>query len=96
MPIFLCLMALLKLMKSSSAVNHSAKAYADNDVHSNTAESYLSILERARIGVFHYMSHTHLPRYLDEASFRWSNRTPKKLLRKRANVRHCGRRFHLC
>ncbi|MAF94149.1 MAG: hypothetical protein CMM60_00050 [Rhodospirillaceae bacterium] len=64
-------------------VNHSAKEYAVGDIHSNTAESYLSILERARIGVFHYMSHTHLPRYLNEASFRWSNRIPQKTTKKK-------------
>jgi len=61
-----------------SSVNHSAKEYARGDVHNNTAESFNSILERAKQGVFHYMSHQHLPRYLNEIGFRWDHRTPKK------------------
>ncbi|CAB1075410.1 ISSpo8, transposase, partial [Olavius algarvensis Delta 1 endosymbiont] len=48
------------------SVNHSAKEYARGDVHNNTAESFNSILERAKQGVFHYMSSKHLPRYLNE------------------------------
>ena len=55
---------------------------ADGDVRSNTAELYLAILERARIGVFHYISHTHLPRCLNEVSFRLSNRIPKNYYEK--------------
>jgi transposase-like protein len=61
-----------------SYVNHSAKEYAAGDVHCNTAESFGSLLERAKIGVFHYMSEQHLSRYINEASFRWTHRLPKK------------------
>ncbi len=59
-----------------SSVNHSAKEYARGDVHNNTAESFNSILERAKQGVFHYMSSKHLPRYLNEIGFRWDHRIP--------------------
>ncbi len=58
------------------SVNHSAKEYARGDVHNNTAESFNSILERAKQGVFHYMSSKHLPRYLNEIGFRWDHRIP--------------------
>ncbi len=61
-----------------SSVNHSAKEYARGDVHNNTAESFNSILERAKQGVFHYMSSKHLPRYLNEIGFRWDHRIPTK------------------
>jgi transposase-like protein len=59
-----------------SWVNHSSKEFARGDVHNNTAESFASLLERAKQGVFHYMSNKHLPRYLNEIDFRWDHRTP--------------------
>lgn len=59
-----------------SSVTHSAKEFARGDVHNNTAESFNSILERAKQGVFHHMSKQHLPRYLNEIGFRWDHRIP--------------------
>ncbi len=67
-----------KQFAGHSSVNHSAKEYARGDVHNNTAESFNSILERAKQGVFHYMSSQHLQRYLNEIGFRWDHRIPKK------------------
>lgn len=58
-------------------VNHSRKEYARGPVHNNTAESYNGILERMRIGVFHYMSVQHLGKYIDDASFRWNHKIPE-------------------
>ena len=66
-----------------SWVNHSAKEFARGDVHNNTAESFNSLLERAKQGVFHYMSQKHLSRYLNEIGFRWAQRTPKTIVTKR-------------
>ncbi len=43
-------------------------------VHNNTAESFNSLIERAKFGVFHMMSKKHLPRYLAEIMFRWNER----------------------
>ena len=60
------------------SVNHSAKEYARGNVHNNTAESFNSTLERAKQGVFHYMSKQHLQRYLNEIGFRWDHRMPVK------------------
>lgn len=66
-----------------SSVNHSAKEFARGNVHNNTAESFNSLLERAKQGIFHYMSPKHLPRYLNEIGFRWDHRIPlKKVTRK--------------
>lgn len=59
-----------------SHVNHSQREYSRGGTHSNTAESFSSIFERARIGVFHFFSDKHLSRYLNEAGFRWDNRVP--------------------
>ena len=41
-----------------------------------------SMLERAKTGVFHYMSKRHLQRYLDEIGFRWAHRTPMEKVTK--------------
>ena len=65
-----------------SWVKHSAKEFSRGDVHNNTAESFNSLLERAKQGIFHYMSPKHLPRYLNEIGFRWAQRMPKKIVTK--------------
>jgi hypothetical protein len=57
-----------------SYVNHSRGEYARGNVHSNTAESYGAILERAKRGVFHHLSTKHLYRYLNEFGFGWNQR----------------------
>ena len=67
-----------KLFLSHSWVNHSEKEYARGDVHNNTAESFNALLERAKMGVFHYLSKKHLQRYLNEIGFRWNHRVPVK------------------
>jgi hypothetical protein len=66
-----------KAYSGHSHVNHGRGEYARDNVHSNTAESYGAILERAKQGVFHYLSKMHLSRYLDEFDFRWNQREAK-------------------
>jgi len=63
-------------------VNHLRKEYVRNDVHVNTIESFSSLLERVKLGVFHHMSPKHLVRYLNEISFRWDHRTPEERVAK--------------
>ena len=63
-----------------STVNHQSKEYARGPVHNNTAESFGALIERAKQGVFHYMSHKHTCRYLDEIRFRWDHRLPEEKL----------------
>ena len=72
---------------SHSSVNHSAREYARGDAHSNTAESFGSMLERAKLGVFHHMSEKHLSRYLNEASFRWTHREGKEMRTKKGKLK---------
>ncbi|GAB4394734.1 MAG: hypothetical protein Tsb0032_22620 [Kiloniellaceae bacterium] len=63
------------------SVVHHKKEFAQRDddldevVHSNTAEAFGSMLERALIGVFHLVGKQHIYRYLDEAVFRWNQRS---------------------
>jgi len=54
------------------AVNHGKGEYARGDVHTNTAESFFSLLKRGVYGTFHHVSQKHLFRYATEFSFRWS------------------------
>jgi hypothetical protein len=63
-----------------STVNHLSKEYARGPVHNNTAESFGALIERAKQGVFHYMSRKHTSRYLDEISFRWDHRLEEQKL----------------
>jgi transposase-like protein len=48
--------------------------YARGDIHSNTAENFLSILKRGVVGTYHHWSETHLHRYLAEFDFRYSTK----------------------
>jgi transposase-like protein len=68
---------------SHSWVKHSMEEFARGDVHNNTAESFNSLLERAKLGVFHHLSKKHLPRYLDEVGFRWNHRIPTEKVTKK-------------
>ena len=70
-----------------SYVNHGAKEFARGDVHNNTAESFNSLVERAKYGIYHYMSQKHLQRYLDEIGFRWSHRTPEEKVTKKGKIK---------
>jgi hypothetical protein len=68
-------------------VVHSAKEFVRGEVHSNTADGIGSLLERARMGVWHRMSRKHLQRYLDEISFRWNCRV-KQEFKTKSGRRH--------
>ena len=56
-------------------VNHSLGEYVRGDVHTNTIESYFSILKRGITGTYHHVSRQHLKRYLAEFDFRYNERT---------------------
>lgn len=51
-------------------VNHSGKQYVHGNVHTNSIESFWSLLKRGYYGVYHYMSGKHLKRYIHEFSYR--------------------------
>ena len=63
-----------KQFASHETVQHSAKEYVRGDVHTNTIEGYFSIFKRGMRGVYQHCAEKHLQRYLDEFSFRYSNR----------------------
>jgi transposase-like protein len=55
-------------------VKHSQKEYVRGDVHTNTVESYFSLLKRGIIGTFHQVSRKHLPLYVAEFDHRYNHR----------------------
>jgi len=60
-------------------VNHSVKEYfrVNTDgtlAHTNTVESFFSLIKRGIYGAFHHVSRQHLHRYCDEFAFRWNHR----------------------
>jgi transposase-like protein len=55
-------------------VDHHRKEYVREDVHTNTAEGFFSLLKRGINGVYHHVSRGHLDRYCDEFSFRYNLR----------------------
>jgi transposase-like protein len=57
-----------------SSVNHGAGEYVRGNVHTNTVESYFSILKRAIYGTYHHVSQRHLKRYLAEFDFKYNER----------------------
>ncbi|MHB1220353.1 MAG: IS1595 family transposase [Alphaproteobacteria bacterium] len=60
--------------RAHHAVDHSKQYVRAFILHTNFAESYHSLLKRGLIGTFHNVSEKHLPRYLEEFSFRWNTR----------------------
>jgi len=61
-------------------VNHIKLEYVRaGDIHTNSVENFWSLFKRGVIGSFHKVSVKHLRRYLDEFTFRFSNRDAEDL-----------------
>ncbi len=64
-----------KDFKGHGTVNHSIKEYVRGGFwHTNTVESYFSILKRGITGNYQWVSAKHLKRYLGEFDFRYNTR----------------------
>ena len=71
-----------KLYKGHESVNHIALEYVrkgDKEVHINSLENFWSLFKRGVIGQYHQISVKHLHRYLNEFTFRFSNREAEDL-----------------
>jgi len=55
-------------------VRHAAEQYVVGSVHTNTIESFWSLLKRGVMGTYHNVSRKYLPLYLNEFVFRHNNR----------------------
>lgn len=53
--------------------------YVNGDAHTNTVESFWALLKRGIIGQYHKVSMKHLPKYVDEFSYRWNHRKDENL-----------------
>ena len=54
-------------------VKHSAGEYLPGAVHTNGVESFWSLLKRGYVGVFHFVSHKHLARYVHSGGLKVLN-----------------------
>lgn len=63
--------------KKHGVVVHSKGEYVAKDglTHTQTVESFFSLLKRGVFGSFHSVSEQHLQRYVDEFAFRWNTRS---------------------
>lgn len=70
-------------LRMSSFIKHQTvdhqQWYVDGDTHTNTIESFWAILKRGIVGQFHKVSLHHLPKYIDEFSFRFNNRNNSEI-----------------
>jgi transposase-like protein len=55
-------------------VNHGAGEFVRGDVHTNTAEGFISLLKRGIVGTFHHIGKGHLGKYVSEFEFRYNAR----------------------
>jgi transposase-like protein len=68
-----------KIFAGHETVKHGEGQYARMtkdgiNVHTNTGESFFSLLKRGHYGIFHQLSKKHLHRYCNEFGFRWDHR----------------------
>ena len=64
-----------KEFATHETVNHSIKEYARGDVTTNSVEGFFGIFKRGMVGVYQHCGEQHLQRYLNEFTFRYSNRS---------------------
>jgi transposase-like protein len=62
-------------------VTHSKGEYVVGAIHTNTIESFWSLLKRGIVDSYHKVSKEHLPAYVAEFEFRFNNRKNPHLLR---------------
>lgn len=58
-------------------VNHQEWYVADDGTHTNSIESFWALLKRGIVGQYHKVSLRHLPKYIDEFSYRFNHRNNK-------------------
>lgn len=68
----------IKTMMPHKSIDH-AVWYVNGEIHTNTIESFWSLLKRGIIGQYHKVSVRHLPKYIDEFCYRWNHNKQKGL-----------------
>jgi transposase-like protein len=59
---------------SHATIKHDLQVYVAGDVHTNTIESFWSLLKRGLYGIYHQVSEKHIERYLTEFASRYNTR----------------------
>jgi len=54
-------------------VDHT-REFAVGEIHTNSIESFWSVLKRGIVGIYHHVSTKYLQLYVNEFAFRWNNR----------------------
>jgi transposase-like protein len=62
-------------------VNHKAEEYVRGNIHTNTIESFWSLLKRGIMGSYHQVSKKYLPLYVNEFAWRYNNRRNPDIFR---------------
>jgi len=57
------------------AVNHAITYVAPDGTHTNSIEGFWALLKRGIFGQYHHVTVRHLPKYLDEFSYRFDHRS---------------------
>lgn len=65
-----------------SKVNHGKGNYVNGIAHTNTIESFWSLLKRGIIGQYHHVTEKHLNAYVDEFCFRYNKHGEKEIFEK--------------
>lgn len=73
---------------SHSFIRHSRGEYARGSIHTNTLESYFSVLKHGLVRTFHHVSARPPNRYCGEFDFRYNHR--KLTVRERADMALIG------
>ena len=60
-------------------IKHSENEYVRGEVHTNSVESFWSLLKRGVLGTYHNVSKKYLPLYLAEFQYRFNNRDNKNI-----------------
>lgn len=61
-------------------VDHAKHEYVIGAVHTNTIESFWSIIKRGVVGTFHKVSKKYMPLYVAEFQFRYNNQLNPDIL----------------
>ena len=64
----------IKTFMPHRTVNHQEWYVADDGTHTNSIESFWALLKRGIVGQYHKVSVRHLPKYIDEFSYRFNHR----------------------
>jgi transposase-like protein len=67
----------IKRFMQHRVVNHAVEYVASDGTHTNSIEGFWALVKRGIVGQYHHVTVHHLPKYLDEFSYRFDHRGVK-------------------